>query len=168
MYNQGKTSFSSHLKIRVFLGFLGHRPGRILERISLYSCCFGHPTSFLLQCFYGWVVSQELYKASRVPFSLYHSERLRCCLCFKSCYPLFLSNLQKSSETNLNGYKQMVSRASGVAETYPYDVHGGELYIGIGEPQCPVTIGATTTSLSLVKTTVTLTPSGSSSFSQRR
>jgi len=62
----------------------------------------------------------------------------------------------------------MVSLASGVVETYPYNVHGGELYIAIGEPQCPVTVGVPTTCRSLATTTVTLTPSGSSNLSQRR
>jgi len=60
----------------------------------------------------------------------------------------------------------MVSNSSGVTETYPYDVHGGELYIGIGEPQCPVTVGAPTTCQSLATTTVTVTrtPTASSSL----
>jgi hypothetical protein len=77
--------------------------------------------------------------------------------------PFFLSHLQKSNETNLDGYKQKISLANGVVETYPYDVHGGELYIGIGEPQCPVTVGVPvpTTCQSLATVTVTRIPSGS-------
>ena len=61
----------------------------------------------------------------------------------------------------------MIGNSSGIAETYPYDVHGGELYIGFGEPQCPVTLAAPTTCRSLATTTVTRTPTASSVFSKR-
>ena len=80
-------------------------------------------------------------------------------------YFFLIPHLPKSAQNTLDGYKHIVSLSQGVSETYQYDVHGGELYIGIGEPQCPVTLAATATATSCpTAKTVTVTSTAASMF----
>jgi len=51
-----------------------------------------------------------------------------------------------TSQTSLDGYRHIVNLSANVQETYQYDPHGGELFVGLGAPQYTTKDGSTETS----------------------